>query len=41
MLFMLEYICGRMSQSSAPTMKSISSSAKIIATARPKPKERR
>ena len=41
MLFMLKYICGRMSQSSAPTMNSISSSAMTMAIARLKPKARR
>ena len=41
MLFTLEYICGRMSQSSAPIMSSISSSAMMMAAARPKPKLRR
>lgn len=41
MLFTLEYICGRMSQSSAPTTSSISSSAMTMARARLSAKARR
>ena len=41
MLLMLEYICGKMSQSRALTMHIMSSSTITMARARPKPKARR